>query len=132
MPLPHYTLQDWLVDWDWWTMHVIPEFLEAPSRSLLEKVEAYFKIRYQDYPQWRQGRIVEAWQFVLSNIQSLITEETASVCSNGMLRLHPDLSTVLWFSYSETDGSKDVPRVLFTPSALESYAQTIRKAVLPK
>ena len=132
MALPYYTLQDWLLDWEWWTIHVIPEFLEAPSRALLEKVEAYFKVRYQDDPQWRHARMLEAWQFFLSNIQSFIAEETASACSNGTLNLHPDLSTVLWFGYSDAGGRKELPRVLFTPSALDSFAQSIRLDVLPR
>ena len=129
MTLPHYTLQDWLVDWEWWTMHVIPEFLEAPSRALLEKVEAYFKVRYEDDPQWRQARMLESWQFILSKIQSLIADETAWMRPSRMLSLHPDLPTVLWFYFKDEDRSEGIHPVIFTPSDLESFAQRIRRTV---
>jgi hypothetical protein len=126
MTLPRYILQDWLVDWEWWTIHVIPEFLEAPSRALLEKVEAYFNVRYEDDARWRQARILESWQFILNHIQSLIADETVGLHPSRTLNLHPDLPTVLWFYFKDEGRSKGIRPVNFTPNDLESFAQRIR------
>jgi hypothetical protein len=127
MGRPHYTLQDWLLDWEWWTVHVIPEFLEVPSRALLEKVEAYFKVRYEDDPRWRQARMLEAWRFILDNLQNLIAENTVSVCPSGELSLHREFATTLWLYFNDEGSSAAIDRAILTPEILEEFGRLIRE-----